>query len=335
MKLIIIGNEKVYRNKGLTKSNSYDLENILEAFKGLDVKLFCRKGTINNCKYNFSIKFLKLISFLELIKLSYKFKLKILLISITPFNFIFFLILKIIRRKKIQGFLYLRSDGFKEYNIKFGILGKIIYSIFFYILTRTTKVISCSKSLSNLKKFTLVDPSKLNQNWFKKRIKPKTIYPKILYVGRIRKEKGLDSLISILEKAKFKFNLTIVGSKKEKILKKDNFIIKYKLETQNVNKLIKYYDNCNIFVLPSYTEGNPQVIKESLSRYRPVIIFKDIDFLKKNYYGVEVAERNLTSLKKVIFKLLKDYNAYLSKIKKNNFTTKTKFHDQILDSIIN
>ena len=154
-------------------------------------------------------------------------------------------------------------------------------------------------------------------------------------MGRIRKEKGLDSLISILEKAKFKFNLTIVGSKKEKILKKNNFIIKYKLETQNVNKLIKDYDNCNIFVLPSYTEGNPQVIKESLSRYRPVIIFKDINFLKKNYYGVEVAERNLPSLKKVIFKLLKNYNAYFGKIKKNNFTTKTKFHDQILDSIIN
>lgn len=335
MKFIIICNEKIYRNRGIIKSNSYDLENILEAFKGFDAKLFCRKGTINNCEYKFSIKFLKLISFLDMIKLSHKSNLKILLISITPFNFIFFLILKILRRKKVQGFLYLRSDGFKEYNIKFGIIGKIIYSIFFYILTKITKVISCSKSLSNLKKFTLVDPSKLNQNWFKQRTKPKTIYPKILYVGRIRKEKGLDSLISILEKAQFKFNLTIVGSKKEKIIKKNNFIIRYKLETQNTNKLISYYDNCNVFILPSFTEGNPQVIKESLARYRPIIIFKNIGFLKKNYYGVEVAERNLPSLKKKIFKILKNYNIYYSNIKKNNLTSKSKFHNQILDSIIN
>ena len=61
MKLIIIGNEKVYRNRGLTKSNSYDLENILEAFKGFDVKLFCRKET-NNLN-TISIKFIELISF--------------------------------------------------------------------------------------------------------------------------------------------------------------------------------------------------------------------------------------------------------------------------------
>ena len=335
MKLIMIGNEKIYKERGLIKSNSYDLENILEAFKGFDVSLFCRKGSINTCKYKLSLKFLKIISFFELIKISKKVQLKILLISITPFNFIFFLILKIISKKKIQGFLYLRSDGFKEYQIKFGIIGKIIYSIFFNILTRITKVISCSKNLSNLKKYTLVDPSKLNLNWFKEKTKPETVYPKILYVGRIRKEKGIDSLISILKKATFKFNLTIVGSEKKKILKNNNFTIKYEAETQNINKLIRYYDSCNIFILPSFTEGNPQVIKESLSRYRPVVIFKEINFLKKNYYGVEVAERNLSSLKKVIFKILKDYKIYHRKIKKNNLTTKYKFHNQILKSIIN
>ena len=44
-------------------------------------------------------------------------------------------------------------------------------------------------------------------------------------VGREGERFGL--LISILEKAKFKFNLTIAGSKREDF--KNNFIIKYKL----------------------------------------------------------------------------------------------------------
>ena len=335
MKLIIIGNEKIYKKNGLLKSNSYDLENILEAFKGLDVNLFCRKGSLDNCKYKLRLKFFKLISFLDFIKISNKTEIKTLLISITPFNFFFFLILKIFSKKKVHGFLYLRSDGFKEYDIKYGTIGKIIYFIFFNILTKITKVISCSKNLSNLKKYNLVDPSKLNHNWFNYRVKPKVIYPKILYVGRIKKEKGLSSLISILKKSKLKFDLTIVGAKLKKTIKKDDYIIKFERETQNTDKLISYYDNCNIFILPSYTEGNPQVIKESLSRFRPVIIFNEISFLKKKYYGIEVSNRNPLSLKKVIYKILNKYNFYFTKIKKNNLTTKFKFHNQMLKNIIN
>lgn len=90
MKLIIIGNEKIYKKKGLLKSNSYDLENILEAFKGLDVSLFCRKGSLDNCKYKLRHKFFKLITFFDFIKISNKTEIKTLLISITPFNFFFF-----------------------------------------------------------------------------------------------------------------------------------------------------------------------------------------------------------------------------------------------------
>ena len=33
--------------------------------------------------------------------------------------------------KNLNGFVYLRSDGHKEYFIKYGFLGKIIYQFFF------------------------------------------------------------------------------------------------------------------------------------------------------------------------------------------------------------
>ena len=45
------------------------------------------------------------------------------------------------------------------------------------------------------------------------------------------------------------------------------------------NNMIKFYDNSNIFILPSFTEGHPMVLLESLARLRPVIIFNEINIL--------------------------------------------------------
>ena len=46
-------------------------------------------------------------------------------------------------------------------------------------------------------------------------------------------------------------------------------------------KIIEFFDKNNIFILPSYVEAYPQVILESLSRVKPIIIFNDIKYLKK------------------------------------------------------
>ena len=40
--------------------------------------------------------------------------------------------------------------------------------------------------------------------------------------------------------------------------------------------LIKFYDDHNIFILPSFTEGHPMALLEALARSRPVIIFDEI-----------------------------------------------------------
>ena len=48
-----------------------------------------------------------------------------------------------------------------------------------------------------------------------------------------------------------------------------------------MNLLWKYMIDHNIFILPSYTEGHPQVLDESLSRLRPVIIFPEISHVKE------------------------------------------------------
>ena len=49
---------------------------------------------------------------------------------------------------------------------------------------------------------------------------------------------------------------------------------------------MEIYDDHNVFILPSYTEGHPQVLDESLSRLRPVIIFPEISHVTRDREGV-------------------------------------------------
>ena len=62
--------------------------------------------------------------------------------------------------------------------------------------------------------------------------------------------------------------------------KSKNKNIKFLNEVAEKKRLIKLYDSHNIFILPSYTEGAPKVILESLARKRPVIVFRNIKHVK-------------------------------------------------------
>ena len=52
-----------------------------------------------------------------------------------------------LRNFDLKGFVYLRSDGFLEYKIKYGIVGYYLYFIMFYLIKKKLKIISCSKTL--------------------------------------------------------------------------------------------------------------------------------------------------------------------------------------------
>ena len=71
-------------------------------------------------------------------------------------------------------------------------------------------------------------------------------------------------------------SLTIVGAGERKFNKINQSNIKIFPTQSNKTKLIKYYDDHNIFILPSFTEGHPMVLLESLARRRPVVIFDEI-----------------------------------------------------------
>tara|TARA_B110000285_G_C15015363_1_gene558758 strand:+ start:344 stop:721 length:378 start_codon:yes stop_codon:yes gene_type:complete len=111
--------------------------------------------------------------------------------------------------------------------------------------------------------------------------------------------------------------------------KNDNITILGKIS--NKKKIISLYDNHNILILPSYTEGSPKVIIESLARMRPVIVFNEIKHVKSNFYGVYVCKRNVNSLEKTIKYIIKNYSKVQISMKKNDLYTKKKFQSNLLN----
>lgn len=331
--LFVISNDSLDKKRSYFFTNSSDLENILRAFSKKKIFILCRKFKTKK-NYKLRKSKIKLINFVEFLK-NAKENDKILFISITPFNFIYLILLKIFLKKKIDTYLYLRSDGFKEYRIKYKLLGYFFYGLMFAFFKKFTKIISCSKNLSHLKKFTYVDPSKIDKNWLVKRVKPKLNKIKFLYVGRMKKEKGIFSLINLLDNLPIKYQLTILGSKYNNIIKKNGNLIFYKKEIYDHKKIKKYYDNCNLFFLPSYTEGNPQVIKESFARQRPVIVFEDLKFLSKQYNGIIVSKRNSKNLHLCIKNIFQNYNYFYNLTKRNRIILKESFQKNINNIIFN
>lgn len=87
-----------------------------------------------------------------------------------------------------------------------------------------------------------------------------------------------------------------------------------------MKKIFKFFDRNNIFILPSFTEENPKVVLESLSRLRLVIIFKEIFHVKANFKGVFVSNKNSQSLQKTIIYILNYYKNIQKSMKENKIS---------------
>ena len=131
-----------------------------------------------------------------------------------------------------------------------------------------------------------------------------------------------------LLKDQSKINLTIVGASEEeaKIVQSNVSVLKIIKEKK---ELINLYDKNNITILPSYTEGYPMVILESLSRHRPVIIFKEIEHVIKNRKGIFVSNRDNASLLEKINYIIGNYNSIQESIKSNKLPDNDSFIGQL------
>ena len=325
----IVVNEKFYKKKNFFYCENKDIQSIANFFS-YKYNLFILSRYSNNIKpfklnkiykvlnFNFS-KIFSLILFFKNIE---KKKKKILIISITPFTFIIFFLFKLFF--DCEFYLYLRSNGHEEYK---NILGKKfiwIYDFMFRHITKSCKIISCSKRIYKKKSY-IIQPSELDSNWEKK-IKKNYFNKKIikiLYVGRFKIEKGIYSLLDIFKKLPDNFRLILVGSG-DKLKIKDNRIKVIEF-IYNEKKLINLYDSSNIIILPSFTEGHPKILDESLARMRPVIIFDDIKYVINNRYGVFSSKRNFKELIKKIYYIKKNNKIINKQIKKNVLPKKNIF----------
>lgn len=323
-------NERIYSDQYSFYSENIDCKSIVEGLKKkFHTRLFARKTVIKkNNKLQFNNIYLSNNILIYLFKIFLSIKNKedniYLIISITPYTFLAYLILFPFTK---NIFLYLRSDGFKEYLSILGTRWVFLYSLMFYIVTKKAKIIACTKTLSKGKKFHYVQPSEIDKDWlFKRKIK-KNLKIKILYIGRIKIEKGIFNLIELINQINDNnIKLSIVGDQLKSIKILDNKI-QFLDYVYDKKKLIQLYDNHDILILPSYTEAHPKVIDEALSRLKPVIVFKDIKHVINNRIGIFCIKRELIKLKETIYFIVNNYNQICNDIKKNELPTKKRFLD--------
>ena len=326
-KLFIISNESVFNYEENFFCDNIDLKSTPEGLSNkFEVNLIGRKSKkIRSHKINIkNIKtYRNILSYLFGIFRALKEKnSRYLIISISPFTFIACILIKLFKRKII---IYLRSDGYGEYKAIFGFFGPIIYHLMFSILSKNSSLISCREYILKNKVGDIVAPSQITTQWLENYKEAQTHNIKLLYVGRIKKEKGIYSLLEIIKNSNTSFSLSIIGAEKNfsNFIVQDNVHI-YEVEN-NERNLIKLYDDHNIFVLPSYTEGHPMALLESLARLRPVIIFKEIEHVIGDKKGIFVTERNSDSFFKTINYIKKNYSNIQQDMKKNKLPTKEEF----------
>ena len=200
--LAIISNEKIHQKNNKFFCDNIDLKSIPEGLgENFQIELFLRKSKIERISHEIQLKKIfvsnGIFPFLYKILRRSKINEKYLLISLSPYTFFASLLLFILRKKI---YLYIRSDGYEEYRCYSRFFGPLVYHIMLSITSKISNMIACRSHLLRGKRGNVVSPSQLNEKWFLNRKQPNSHKIEILYVGRIKIEKGVFSLLNIFKK---------------------------------------------------------------------------------------------------------------------------------------
>ena len=328
--LYVISNEKIFHNNENYFCDNIDMKSTPEGLnKEFEVKIIARTSNFNR-KQKINLKSIKIFSNIfsyisEVIKSSKDKNSQFLMISLSPYTFLSCIILNFLGKKP---YIYLRSNGYDEYKIILGFIGKFIYHLMFIIISKISILISCRKYILMGRNGYVVSPSQLDQSWTENLTVPSVDNIKLIYVGRVKKEKGIFSFSEMI-KNKNNITLTIIGASDNDKKKINQNNIKIFKIVEDRKELIRLYDENNIMILPSYTEGYPMVILESLSRLRPVIIFKDIEHVIQDRKGIFISDRNFQSLNEKINYIIDNYVSIQESMKSNNLPHKDSFINQL------
>ncbi len=222
-KLFIISNESVYNYENSFFCDNIDMKSTPEGLKDkFDINIISRKSKI---KRTHKINVQKINNFdnifnylLGIYKSFSQQNSKYLIISISPFTFLACILLFFYKKKPL---VYLRSDGYGEYKSILGMVGPAIYHIMFTLTSKISNFVSCREYILKGKSGKIINPSRIDDVWLSNTKKVNINKLRLLYVGRIRVEKGVHSLLEILRKkgATEEITLSIVGAEKNEIKK--------------------------------------------------------------------------------------------------------------------
>lgn len=142
---------------------------------------------------------------------------------------------------------------------------------------------------------------------------------RILYVGFLRHEKGLQYLLrslKVLREKKLNVRLTVIGDGHMKeLLIQDSFklnignAVDFKGYVSSEEKLEKFYVRSDIFVLPSISEGTPRVLLEAMARGLPVVA-TDVggipDLIKHRENGYLVSAEDCDGMANAIYEIMRN-----------------------------
>ena len=261
--LIIINNEKVFQDSNSFYCENLDLKILPEELnKYHNVEYIVRKSKKRSSQ-KINLKNIRpasnIFKFIYFILKTFQIpNSTYLLICITPYTFLSFLILFLFRKKNI--FVYLFSSGHEEYRHILGSWAVWIYHVMYKIVTSKSKVIVCHERLHEKEKSDLVNISRLDNEWLENHKPALLDKARFLYVGRMSQEKGIFDFIKIFDQINYDAQLSIAGDgKKQNFFNKNIKLLGY---IANQKSLINIYDEHNIMVLPSYTEATPYVLDE-------------------------------------------------------------------------
>jgi len=331
--LIIINNEKIFSENDNFYCDNLDLKILPEGLNDYFQVQYIVRNSNKKGSQKINLKNIRVASnifkFFYFVLQSIKIpNASYLLISITPYTFLAFLILFLFRRKM---FVYLFSKGHEEYKYILGSGFIWIYHIMYILVTSNSKVMVNHERLFDSKKSYLINSSRLDDAWQKDYKNALLDKVRFLYIGRMNPEKGIFEFIKMLNKIKFDFEFSIVGDLTNRITLKTN--IKHLGYVADPKSLINIYDKHNILILPSFTEASPYVVDESLIRKRPVIIFEDIAYIVRNKIGVFISKRNSDSFSETVKYVMDNYHEIQKKMEKNVLPTKKSMIKQISDII--
>ena len=161
--IFIISNDRFFVQKKKFFNSNKNTFTVINCFKKLKKIYLIARTSRKKEKFKDKINNTELISIHKIFELKKKIRIgKILVISLTPYNFLVVCILILMGIKKKNLFLFLRSDGYEEYSIKFGKLGGFLYYAMLSFIKIRSNIISCSTSIKGIANSRLVYPSASN-----------------------------------------------------------------------------------------------------------------------------------------------------------------------------